>query len=125
MLAPFFPRDRLTALLDGSQTSVLVTHTPHMALAGTVHNPTRAVLNIDDSHPALSADNPGLSVSANDLAALLYTSGSTGTPKGVMRTHRNFLYHCAVLTNKRRVTVQDRGSLVHALSFAAAYGDLL
>src|SRR5262245_52990940 len=32
-LAPFFPRDRLTALLEDAQTGVLVTHTPHQVLA--------------------------------------------------------------------------------------------
>jgi amino acid adenylation domain-containing protein len=124
MLAPFFPRDRLTYMLEDSQAGVLVTHQRHMALAETFHSPTRAILNIDDIPPALAVGNPGLSVSANDLAALMYTSGSTGTPKGVMRAHRNFLYPCAVYTNERRVTVHDRVSLVHALSFGSAYSEL-
>ena len=123
-LAPSFPSRRLTQILDDSETRVIVTNTRHVELARSFHDQTRAVVNIDDG-PTLSADNLGLSVSANDLAALMYTSGSTGIPKAVMRAHRDFLHLCDTYAHKRGFTLVDRVSLVHSLSFGSAYSDLL
>ena len=124
MLAPSFPLSRLTQILDDSEPCVIVTNTRHVELAQTVRGHTRVVLNIDDSLTP-SADNPGLSVSSNDLAALMYTSGSTGVPKAVMRAHRDFLHLCDTYARKRGFTPADRASLVHSLSFGSAYSDLL
>ena len=123
-LAPSFPPTRLTQILDDSQARAIVTCTRHIELARMFQSQTRVVLNIDDA-TALSDENPGLSVSADDLAALMYTSGSTGTPKGVIRGHRNFLHLWAVYTGTRAFTVNDRCSLVHSMSFGSAYSDVL
>ena len=38
---------------------------------------------------ALPEETPGVRVSADDAAHILFTSGSTGTPKGVVISHRN------------------------------------
>jgi amino acid adenylation domain-containing protein len=38
-----------------------------------------------------SDDEPGVRLTEQDLAYILYTSGSTGTPKGIMHTHRSGL----------------------------------
>jgi amino acid adenylation domain-containing protein len=123
-LAPSFPLSRLTQILDDSEPRVIVTNSRHVELARTLRDQTRAVLNIDDSLN-LSGDNPGLSVSANDLASLMYTSGSTGIPKAVMRAHRDFLHLCDTYAHKRGFTPADKASLVHSLSFGSAYSDLL
>jgi amino acid adenylation domain-containing protein len=124
LLAPSFPPTRLTQILDDSQTCAIVTCTRHIELARMFQSQGRAVLNIDDA-TAFPADNPGLPLSANDLAALLYTSGSTGPPKGVIRAHRNFLHLWAVYTSTREFTVNDRCALVHSMSFGSAYSDVL
>ena len=123
-LAPSFPPTRLTQILDDSQARAIVTCTRHIESARMFQSQTRVVLNIDDA-TALSDENPGLSVSADDLAALMYTSGSTGIPKAVMRAHRNFLHICDTYAHKRAFTPADRSSLVHSLSYGSAYGDLL
>ena len=81
VVGPVFSPTRLTQILDDSQARAIVTCTRHIELARMFQSQTRVVMNIDDV-TALSDENPGLSVSANDLAALMYTSGSTGTPKG-------------------------------------------
>ncbi len=42
------------------------------------------------------ADNPGVSMSSDDLCYCIYTSGSTGAPKGTLIQHRsvtNFIWH--------------------------------
>jgi amino acid adenylation domain-containing protein len=123
-LAPSFPPRRITEILDDSQARAIVTCTRHIELARMFQSQTRVVLNIDDA-TVVCDDNPGLPVSADDLAALMYTSGSTGSPKGVIRAHRNFLHLWAVYTGARRFTANDRSSLVHSLSFGSAYSDVL
>ncbi len=39
----------------------------------------------------LSEANPGLSLSGDDVACLMFTSGSTGRPKGILSSHRNLV----------------------------------
>nr|BFE29896.1 hypothetical protein GCM10010200_021470 [Actinomadura rugatobispora] len=41
------------------------------------------------------ADNPGVRVSGDSLAYVMFTSGSTGVPKGVAVTHRNVVAFCS------------------------------
>ena len=122
-LAPSFPLERLTQILEDCEARVIVTDGGHLKLARKFQR-THIVLNIDETDAAFG-DNPGLPVSVNDVAAVMYTSGSTGTPKGVVRAHRTFLQLCDTYADKRRITVDDRSSLVHSLSFGSAYGDLL
>ena len=124
VVGPVFSPRRITEILDDSQARAIVTCTRHIELARMFQSQTRAVLNIDDA-TAVCDDNPGLPVSADDLAALMYTSGSTGSPKGVTRAHRNFLHLSAVYTGARRFTANDRSCLVHSLSFGSAYSDVL
>ncbi|MGH7844015.1 MAG: non-ribosomal peptide synthetase, partial [Candidatus Binatia bacterium] len=52
-----------------------------------------------------------------------YTSGSTGEPKGVVGTHRNVLNSLVVLTDRLRITHDDRLTLLHSLSFGSALTD--
>ncbi|MBW3083250.1 AMP-dependent synthetase/ligase [Bifidobacterium phasiani] len=55
-------------------------------------NAMGALEGLGVSVPDERLDERIASVTADDLATIVYTSGSTGTPKGVELTHRNFLW---------------------------------
>ena len=58
-----------------------------------------SVVIVDDLRSGLSEKNPGLPVSPDSLAYVLYTSGSTGSPKGIMQRQQNLL-HVAMLYHR-------------------------
>jgi amino acid adenylation domain-containing protein len=58
-----------------------------------------SVVIVDDLGSGLSEKNPGLPVSPDSLAYVLYTSGSTGSPKGIMQRQQNLL-HVAMLYHR-------------------------
>jgi acyl-CoA synthetase (AMP-forming)/AMP-acid ligase II len=43
-----------------------------------------------------SPEDPGITVSEEDIATLIYTSGTTGRPKGAPLTHRNWSYSAII-----------------------------
>ena len=50
---------------------------------------------------------PDVSVTENDLAALMYTSGTTGAPKGCMAIHRNYYHAGRSLTLELKMDADD------------------
>lgn len=60
-----------------------------------------------DILPAGFIHNPGLSISPNNLAYVMYTSGSTGEPKGVMVEHRQVFNCISWMQEKFRLTAKD------------------
>jgi amino acid adenylation domain-containing protein len=63
-------------------------------------------------------------VDPNGIAYLLFTSGSTGTPKGVMVAHRNATHFMDVMTERYRVTPEDRFSQTFDLTFDLSVFDM-
>ncbi len=96
-LAPDYPDDRVSYILENSGAKHVVT-TAALAeerkllfeKAGVTAHSMEDLLNTDKT------DNPETGVKPNNLCYCIYTSGSTGKPKGVMIEHHslvNFVHH--------------------------------
>ncbi|PYX12267.1 MAG: non-ribosomal peptide synthetase [Acidobacteria bacterium] len=84
-----YPKDRLAAILEDSQATVLLTQRP---LSGLLPEHSAQIIYVDSDWTKIateSAENPGASVKPDNLAYILFTSGSTGRPKGVAIEHRS------------------------------------
>jgi amino acid adenylation domain-containing protein len=123
-LDPTFPHARLTAMLEDSQASLLVTDNGQAGLAEELAQDRSRILNIDTHDANLSCNDLGVAYPPDTLAYLLYTSGSTGQPKGVLQNHRNILHQVMRLTHAYHICPNDRGTLLASLSTAAAMNDL-
>jgi amino acid adenylation domain-containing protein len=96
-LDPKYPAERLTYMLEDSQTKVLLTETrllKHLEpFAGTLVEMDSQCAEI----AAMNSENPGINLASDNLAYVIYTSGSTGKPKGVAICHSSvvtFLHWC-------------------------------
>jgi amino acid adenylation domain-containing protein len=122
------PGARTAAILAECRPALLVTDTGHMeqaeALCAALRPSGLPLLNLNDLDSGLSEENPGLPITADNLAYILYTSGSTGKPKGVMQNHRYVLHLAMVYTNGGRISAADRLVLLYSPSFAGAVRDI-
>jgi len=123
-LDPASPPVRNGRALADSGTPLVVTNTCHESLVESLGSGLVPSLNIDtvcESDPTGSV----LHRPTTDIAVLTYTSGSTGEPKGVVQTHRHLLHSFRIQTDEMKITIDDRISLLHSLSFATAYSNFL
>lgn len=102
--------ERLTdmhrTLADGAQTVMAITGTGGDSLATRAGNMPERFETID--------------LSADDLAAILYTSGTTGRSKGAMISHENLRSNALALTDIWHFGPSDR--LLHALPIYHTHG---
>jgi amino acid adenylation domain-containing protein/non-ribosomal peptide synthase protein (TIGR01720 family)/FkbM family methyltransferase len=119
-LDPSYPRARLAAMLDDCQARLILVDNGTLPLADPLRQQGRSLIHIDEIDPRVSTEDPGLSLSPDTLAYILYTSGSTGQPKGVVHNHRSLLHHVGTHTNMIQIGPHDRLSLLHSCSFSAA-----
>ncbi|WP_158885988.1 non-ribosomal peptide synthetase [Amycolatopsis anabasis] len=87
-LDPAEPRERAEFMLREAGAVLLLAHRRHV---GDFAGGPAPLLVLDDERAAVEArpgHAPGIAVSAEDVACVLFTSGSTGTPKGVLSPHR-------------------------------------
>ncbi len=123
-LNPVSPEERNARALADSGTPLVVTTARHQSLVETFGRGLVPSLNIE----TLGKDDPTdpvLHRPTADIAVLTYTSGSTSEPKGVVQTHRHLLHSFRIQTDEMRITIDDRVTLLHSLSFATAYSNLL
>ena len=116
-LDPSFPVTRTIQILEDSQASLIVTDSKNLALVGEeLAQAGCQVINVDEISSSCSADNPGLSVSPDSFAHLLYTLCSMRRPKSVLQAHRNGMHLVATYTNSLHVCAQDRVALLYSHS---------
>lgn len=84
--------------------------------------PEHIILGSDDLDLEDSWTSPAVAMDA--VAYLLFTSGSTGAPKGVMVTHRNVTHFIRVVTDRYRITANDRFSQMFDLTFDLSVFDM-
>ena len=119
-LDPEFPRERLFAVLDDAQPSLLLTHED---IASRLELTAKQVVCLDVAWPDVKRESDALPVSAttaSDLAYVIYTSGSTGKPKGVQVPHRAVVNMLCSMQLRPGLTAQDRLLAVTTLAFDIA-----
>jgi amino acid adenylation domain-containing protein len=122
-LDPAYPAERLRYLLEDSEAGAMITDNRNISAAAALTQGSRRLINIDDAGYEATG-NPGLAVSPDALAYILYTSGSTGEPKGVMQSQRNVLHHIRSYANSLRITPDDKLTLFSSYGFDAAVMDI-
>jgi amino acid adenylation domain-containing protein len=87
-LDPQNPLDRIAFMIEDAKLEFLLTQEP---LRERLPLEREQLMCLDTQWAEIaqqSTENPNISVSADNLAYIMYTSGSTGIPKGICITHR-------------------------------------
>jgi len=122
-LDPALGDGRNAALLEDAGSRLLLCDRSSADLARRLVPAGTTILPVEEIAPE-PADDPGIAVSPDDPAFVLFTSGSTGTPKGVVQSHRNVLHNILKLTNGLHIQPSDRLTLLYSCSFGASVSDL-
>ena len=123
-LDPSYPEARLAAMLVETRPRLVVTDARHAAIARRLCPEGCEWLEIEAVEQERFDGSPGLTVSADALAYVLYTSGSTGQPKGVVQNQRNVLYDIRHHTNILRLAADARLTLLSSFSVVAGVRDV-
>jgi len=123
-LDPAYPKERLTYMLEDSQTPLVLTQA---GLLAEVTDFDAEVVNLDADWKAFaseSRDNLHSGVKPQNLAYLIYTSGSTGKPRGVLLTHGGLVNHNVAATQLFGLTPSDRMAQFASISFDIAIEEI-
>ncbi len=116
-LDPNYPQQRLSFMLNDSQTEVIITTSELVDRLGS-HN--AQVICLDQESAVIAqqrGDNPESSSEPENLAYLSYTSGSTGQPKAVMITHHNVARLFAATEADFNFGPSDVWTMFHSYAF--------
>ncbi len=118
------PNDWLAFLLGDAEPGAIVTDGRNRQRARGLAGSRVSCIDVDALDPRLPDRRPGVSVSLDALAYILYTSGSTGEPKGVMQTHRNVLHYTERYAGIFRISPEDRLTWLSGYEFAASASNI-
>jgi amino acid adenylation domain-containing protein len=107
-LDPAYPAERLSFMVEDSNTSVLLTE---HRLIESLPKFSGRVICLDAEWDLISEEpdgNPIVAIEPKNLAYVIYTSGSTGTPKGVAIEHRSLLNYVETAISQYEITPEDR-----------------
>jgi amino acid adenylation domain-containing protein len=105
---PSHPASRNRYLIEDTRARLLLSDNHNFSITMELAEGRRELINIDEIDSEISAENPRLKISPDDLAYVRYTSGSTGKPKGVMENQRNLLHVVMRHTNSFHICAEDR-----------------
>ncbi len=120
-LDPAYPKERLKAMLDDAEVSLLVTQ-EHL-LADVLHEPCQQVVCLDGGWTedgTQSRSNLENVATPDGVAYVLYTSGSTGAPKGIPITHRSVVNFLDSMQRELCLTPEDRVLAATTINFDMA-----
>jgi len=123
-LDPAYPKERLTYMLEDSQTSLVLTQP---GLLAEVTDFDAEVVNLEPDWKVFaseSRENPASGINPENLAYVIYTSGSTGKPRGVLLTHRGLVNHNCAAANLFGITASDRMAQFASISFDIAIEEI-
>lgn len=112
-LDPTYPKERLTFILEDTQTPILLTQ---KHLAAELPTDKIKVVCLDTDWEVIAheqVENPVSSTTVENLAYVIYTSGSTGKPKGTLIQHKGLVNYLSWCTQAYTVE-QGEGALVHS-----------
>ncbi|QBD80521.1 amino acid adenylation domain-containing protein [Ktedonosporobacter rubrisoli] len=119
-LDPSYPQERLSLLLQDSQTPILLTQSD---VQPTLPRTQARTIALDSMWPEITKEddkNPVSGATAENLVYIIYTSGSTGTPKGVMICHRSLVNYAQYEQRHYHIGPKDRILQFSSVSFDAS-----
>ncbi len=119
-----YPLERLRAMFEDAEPSVLLTDDSHYDLAEELARKRVPIINTSQINRHADAPNLKLNCDPLDRAYILFTSGTTGRPKGIVFLHRNLLHTTMCLTNELFFSPSDRVTWLHSPSFGSSIMDI-
>lgn len=119
-LDPSFPRERNSYMVNDTQAALIITNHRNAELAEQLSCDSSVIIDVDDIRENAPCGDLNLSVSLDDLFAVVYTSGSTGEPRGVRLTHRQRTHDTMLHSYMAGICASDRLSLLQPAGAVAA-----
>ena len=123
-LDPAYPKERLTYMLEDSETPLVLTQP---GLLAEITDFDAEVINLEPDWKLFSAEsraNVSSGVKPENLAYVIYTSGSTGKPRGVLLTHGGLVNHNVATSELFGMTASDRMAQFASISFDIAIEEI-
>ncbi|MCZ6672336.1 MAG: AMP-binding protein [Verrucomicrobia bacterium] len=115
-VSPELPFDRQQFMIEQSEARIILVEHQYHELGLRLAGKHLKVIDIDEETGAVTGDNPGIEIRADQRCWMVYTSGSTGQPKGVTQTHRNILHDMRTYVEHFNISPPDRMSTVMSLT---------